>query len=167
MRGPSLKQHNPLRKRKVVTAGARGGHLCFAKEAIIMGQSDYLCISADPLCPLSPFFFFISCPAILSIMSLVWNTLTKKPHWFVCNRKQDGRSLIAKRLKGCVASAKKGRGLFEGVSEWQKVREDSRHSGRGKDPLSPPSRKPPEESFRWGARRAALISQLRHMKKSQ
>lgn len=38
-------------------AGARGGHLCFAKEAIIKGQSDYLCISVDPLCRLSPFFF--------------------------------------------------------------------------------------------------------------
>lgn len=167
MRGLSLKQHNPHRKREVVMAGARGGHLCFAKEAIIKGQSDYLCISVDPLCRLSPLFFLMSRPATLSIMSLVWNTLTKKPHWFVCNRKQDGRSLTAKRLKGCGASAKKGRGLFEGVSEWQKVREDSRRSGRGKDPLSPPSRKPPEESFRRGARRAAPISQLRRMKESQ
>ena len=93
-----------------MTAGARGGRLCFAKEAIIKGQSDYLCISADPLCPLSTFFLFPASnrPATVNIMSLVWNTLTKEPHSFVCNRKQDGRSLTAKRLNGCGASAKKG-----------------------------------------------------------
>lgn len=60
MGGLSVKQHNPLRKRKAVTARAQGGHLCFAKEAIIKGQSDYLCVSADPrvLYPLSLFFLF-------------------------------------------------------------------------------------------------------------
>lgn len=58
----SLKQHDPLRKRKTVTTRAQGGHLCFAKEAIIKGQSDYLCISADP--PVSfihlLFFYFLT-----------------------------------------------------------------------------------------------------------
>lgn len=111
MRGLSLKQHDPLRKRKAVTAGARGGHFWFAKEAIIKGQSDYLCISADLLYPLSTFFYLFptsNFPATLRIMSLVWNTLTKKPHSFDRYRKQDSRSLTAKRLKGCGASARKG-----------------------------------------------------------
>lgn len=114
-------------------ARARGGNLCFAKEVMIKGQSDYLCISADPLCPLST-IFFISRP-MLSIKSLIWNALTEKPHSFVCNGKQFGRSLTAKRLKGCGASAKKGRELFEGVSEWQKVREEARRSVRATDSL--------------------------------
>lgn len=47
----------------------------------------------------------------LCIMSLVWNTLTKKSHSFVCYRKRDHRGLRAKRLKSCGASSKKEEGL--------------------------------------------------------
>ena len=143
-----LKQHDPLRKRKAVTAGARGGRSCFAKEAIIKGQSDYLCVSADPLCPLSTFFFFISRLATLSIMSLVWNTLTKKPHSFVCNRKQDGRSLTAKRLKGCGASAKTGRGAPVTVGRGERVVKGQRGRGALRPGPHTPSNLPPENCQR-------------------
>lgn len=91
---------------------AQGGDLCFAKEAVIMGQSDYLCVSADPLCPFPPFFFLFPSnrPATLNIMSVVWNTLTKKPHSFVPYRKRDGRSLTAKKLKGFCQIRRGGAG---------------------------------------------------------
>lgn len=69
MRGLSLKQHDPLRERKVVKAGARGGYLCFVKEAIIKGQSDYLCISADPLYSLFHFFYFLPQTALTVIVT--------------------------------------------------------------------------------------------------
>lgn len=77
MSGLTLKQHNPLRERKALTLRARGGHLCLAKEAIIKGQSDYLCISADPLCPSSTFSFFIS---HLNLVSNVENNFTGLEH---------------------------------------------------------------------------------------
>lgn len=115
MRGLSLKQHNLLRKRKMVMAGARGGHLCFAKEVMIKGQSDYLCISADPLCPLSTFFFYFPPNAEYKVTDL--EHINWKASFICLQRKtvwQKPHSQKAKRLWGFC---QKGKGAVWG-GEW-------------------------------------------------